>query len=91
MPKTVIYTTNSFFDAFSRHKLKDISEVIKCFLCYEYNRQKTYKYLNEELKICISEKTIRRVYQKMREVICKYLKIFYQSKQLGKNRETEYF
>ena len=48
-------TINSFFDAFSRHNLKDISEVIKCFLCYEYNIQKAYKYLNEELEICISE------------------------------------
>ena len=84
-------TINSFFDVFSCHKLKDISEVIKCFLCYEYNIQKAYKYLNEELKLCISEKTIRRVYQKMREVICKYLKIFYQSEQLGTDGETEYF
>ena len=27
----------------------------------------------------------------MREVICKYLKIFYQSEQLGTDGETEYF
>ena len=33
-------TINSFFDPFARYKLKDISEIIKCFLYYEYNIQK---------------------------------------------------
>ena len=84
-------TINSFFQNFPNQNIRLISEIMKCFLIREFNAAKAYKYINNELKLFVSDKLIRKVFTEMRKIICKYLKIEYQSKPLGEKDAEKYF
>ena len=55
------------------------------------NAVQANKYINNELKVVASNKLIRRVYKEMRIIICKTLKIEYQSSLLGNENEGKYY
>ena len=55
------------------------------------NAVKAFKYLNTELKVVASNKLIRRIYKEMRKIICKALKIEYQSSLLWNENEGKYY
>ena len=81
-------TINSFYDNFTKQKLTIICEIIKCFIIHNFNANKTYKYINEELKAFVSKKIISKIFNKMRKIICKFLKINYKSGYLGEKDEN---
>ncbi len=64
-------TINAFYDKLFHHKLEYISKIIKCFICFDMNVNRTYKYLTEKKNINISKRTIRRVYHEIRKIISK--------------------
>ncbi len=51
-------TINSFYEKFSKQKLSLISEIIKCFIVYDYNVNKAYKYITEEKNTFVSKHII---------------------------------
>ena len=84
-------TINSFFNNFTYQNIQLISEIIKCFITRDMNATKAYKFINSELKVLASKQLIRRVYKDIRKVICKSLKIEYQSTLLGNENEWKYY
>ena len=74
---------NSFFDYFSKLTLYNIYEVIKCFICFNFNKKKAFEYLTKEKNINISLKAIKEIYQKIRYILYRYYYILYQSEYLG--------
>ena len=84
-------TINSFYEKFSKQKLSIISEIIKCFLIYDFNVNKAYKYITEENNTFVSKQIISKVYYQIKRVISKYLKIEYQSNFLGELNANKYF
>ena len=75
--------TNSFFDNFPKLTLRTVCEVIKAFLCYEYNANKAYTYITQNKKETISLETIRKIYNKLRKIIYDYYPIDYESSYIG--------
>jgi len=51
-------TINSFYEKFSKQKLSLISEIIKCFIVYDYNLNNAYKYITEEKNTFVSKHII---------------------------------
>ena len=87
-------TINSFYEKFSKQKssiTSEIMEIIKCFLIYDFNVNKAYKYITEENNTFVSKQIIPKVYNQIRRVISKYLKIEYQSNFLGELNANKYF
>ena len=82
---------NSFFDFFSKISLNSIYEVIKCFICYNFNKKQAHTYLINEKNIIISENAIKEIYQKIREIIYRYYYILYQSEYLGERDSSDYY
>ena len=82
---------NSFFSKFPYQKLGVISEIINCFLNYEYNSSKALKYLQESKHLTISKTIILKVYKELRYVIYRYLYISYQTEPLGESNKNQYF
>ena len=82
---------NSFFCKFPKQKIRLIWEIIKISLNFDYNVQKTYKYINTELKISCSQEIIRKVFKEMRRIISKYIMIEYESGKLWYNIENKFF
>ena len=91
MQKKLSYCNKQFFSLFSCQPLSLIMEIIKCFISLEYNSQKAYKYILEEKKMFCSKNTIDRVYNEIREVIYKYLKVAYLSEEFGSLNKNEFF
>ena len=84
-------TINSFYDKFSKQKLSVISEIIKCFIIFDFNAVKTFNYINNELKTFVSKKIIPKVFNEIKKIISKFLKINYQSGLLGEKNQNKYF
>ena len=82
---------NSFFNNFPKIQLKTLSEIIKCFICYEMNANATFKYISSNFSISINIATIRNIFQEIRNVIFKYYYIVYQSELLGYANENNNF
>ena len=83
-------TINSFYTKFSRQKLFIISEILKCFLLFDFNAKKTREYINTQFDENVSGNVISKVYKEIRVVICKYLKISYQSNLLADKNQNKY-
>ena len=49
---------NSFYELFLNKQLKLVSQVMKCFLVYNFNTQKAKEYLDNECKVIISLRSI---------------------------------
>ena len=64
---------NSLYSEFPFFKLRDITEILKCFLCLELNAEKALRYLNEEKQIIISKRSLLKIYKKFRDIIYKYM------------------
>ena len=73
----------SFFDNFSKLTLYNVYEVIKCFICFNFNKKKVFENLIKEKDIIISLKAIKEIYQKIRYILYGYYYILYQSEYLG--------
>ena len=58
-------TCNSFFNKFSSHKIRTISEVTKCFLCNEFNAKKTFDYIVNNYNVAVSKNVIYNVFTEM--------------------------
>ena len=69
---------NSFFERYPNITLQVCSEVIKCFICFEFNAKDAEKYIKEEKGQIISSRVIGKIYQSIREVLYKYLYKIYQ-------------
>ena len=66
-------------------------EIIKFFISFDYNSQKAYKYILEEKKMTCSKNTLFRVYNEIRKIIYKYLKVVYLSEEFETLNKKEYF
>ena len=82
---------NSFFSKFPYQKLGVVSEIINCFLNYEYNSSQALKYLQESKHLKISKTIILKAYKELRYVIYRYLYIRYQTEPLGEFNKNQYF
>ena len=68
-------TVNSFYSLFQKQKLSLLYEIIKFFICYEYNTKKTYEYINNNYDVFVGKNIITKIYKQIRSIICKYMKI----------------
>lgn len=68
---------NQLSSLFPFQKLGDIYEIILCFLCYEFKVEKALTYLANSKNIKISKSTLLHIYQKLRDIIYKYMNIVY--------------
>ena len=84
-------TCNSFFNKFSSQKIKTICEIIKCFLCNEFNAKKTFDYIVNNYNVSISKNVIYNVFNEIRNVLIKFINIEYASNLLGEEGEQKYF
>lgn len=60
---------NSFFPIFTHRKIEDCIEIIKCNLCFKFNKNKTKKYLSQEKKIYCSNELIKNIFIQIRKTI----------------------
>ena len=70
---------NSLFAKFPQIKLRDLTEIINCFICLEFNTKKAFTYLKENKNVSISQNTLSKIYKKLRNIIYQYMKIVYNS------------
>lgn len=82
---------NSLFSKFPFIKLRDMSEIIYCFLCLDLNSKKVHTYLKENKNINLSMRTLLKVYVKLRDVINKYMKLIYESDKISTKNNRDYF
>ena len=68
-------TVNSFYSLFPKQKLSVVSEIVKCFICYEYNTKKAYEYINNNYDVFVCKNVITKIYKEIRFIICKFMKI----------------
>ena len=71
--------------------MKLISELIKIFLTLDFNAQKAFNYLNNDLKISCSNELINKVYKEIRNIIPKYLFLEYERNLLGSRHENKFY
>ena len=83
--------TNSFFNKFSHKSLKEVSEIIKCFLIREFNAKQTRNFLKNEFNITTNITSIYAIYKAIRETIYQYLDKMYQTDKISTKDEHEYF
>ena len=72
-------------------KLKDIIEILKCFLYLELNAEKALKFLKEDKKITISKRTLLKIYQIFRNIIYKYMHLVYETEVIGDANKNEFY
>ena len=77
------------YSEFSVFKLKDISEILKYFLYLELNAEKGLKYLNEKNQITISKRSLLKIYQKLRNIINKYMHLVYKTEEIRDANKKE--
>lgn len=82
---------NSFFEKFSKITLKICLEVIRAMLVLNLNAKKAYELITNTLKENININTLRAIYKEIRNIICRYYFILYQSESLGEFNAHEYF
>ena len=58
---------NSFFAKFPKIKLRDLTEIINCFICLEFNTKKAVTYLKENKNVIISQNTLSKIYKELRK------------------------
>ena len=73
---------NSFFESHSKISLELCSEIMKCFLCHEFNVKKAVEYIKNEKNVNVSPRVVSAVYKFIRNVIYKYFYYLYQSELL---------
>ena len=73
---------NSFFENYSKISLELCSEIMKCFLCHEFNAKKAVEYIKNEKNVNVSPRVVSAVYKFIRNVIYKYFYYLYQSELL---------
>ena len=57
----------------------------------EFNFAKAYEFLNSEKNYVVSTRTIRKIYNKLRDLIINYLNVVYHSELLGEENKNGYF
>lgn len=62
-------STNSFFDNFKYLNMAVCIEIIKANLCLKFNINKAQKYLTHKKNINVSDKIIRKIFNKIRETL----------------------
>lgn len=82
---------NSLFEKFSYIRLEIIAEIINCFISLDINAKKAQQYLLNEKNIKISNRSINKIYKELRNIICEYLLIVYESEPLSEKKENSYF
>ena len=82
---------NSLYQEFPFFKLKDITEILKCFLCFELNAEKALKLLKEEKNINISKRSLLKIYQKFRNLIYKYMHLIYETEEIGEANKNDFY
>jgi len=82
---------NSIFELFPYTPLLVISEIISCFIVKEFNISKAYEFLKKEKNIDVSTRTIRKIFNKLRDLIIHYLFVVYNSEVLGEENKNGFF
>lgn len=82
---------NSIFSLFPYIKMKVIYEIINCFINLDFNAVRACSYLKETKNITIENSTLLKIYNKLRDVLYKYLFILYDSEPVGQLNKVEYF
>ena len=82
---------NSFFEPFPKIKLKNISEIIKCFICREMSAPAIEAFLKNTYSIEINIITIRNILNEIRKIFYRYYIIEYQSNLLGERDANNNF
>ena len=82
---------NSLYQEFPFFKLKDITEILKCFLCLELNAEKALKLLKDEMYINISKRSLLKIYQVFRNIIYKYMHLVYETENIGDANKNEFY
>ena len=73
---------NSFFENHSNISLELCSEIMKCFLCHEFNIKKAVEYIKNGKNVNVSSRVVSSVYKSIRTIIYKYFYYLYQSELL---------
>jgi len=82
---------NSIFELFPYIPLLIFADIISCFMIKEFNIAKAYEFLNSEKNYVVSTRTIRKIYNKLRDLIINYLNVVYDSELLGEENKNGYF
>ena len=82
---------NSLFAKFPQIKLRDLTEIINCFICLEFNTKKAVTYLKENKNVIISQNTLSKIYKEFRNIIYQYMKIVYNSEVISTENNNDYF
>ena len=82
---------NSFFEDFKYFQIKDIIEVLRCFIDYKFNSKEAKNYLGNTKNIIISENIIKKIYNKIRKYIYLYYTLEYTSEIVGSENENKYY
>ena len=81
---------NSFFEFFSKIPIETIIDIIKYFIYNDFNASEAYKFLKGNKSYDISEILVRKVYNKIREIIYNYYFIEYETEEFSDENRNKY-
>ena len=89
--KIISIRQRSFFDYFNKIRVEDCIEVIKCLIVLNFNSKQAHKYLTAEKEIKLTEKQIRKIYNKVREIIYYYFLLEYECEEFSLENQNHHF